>query len=336
MTTKWPAPLLALALCLLLPAASPAEAYTPLPGFALVATSTDSFSVGLQNPAAPAAEGRIPMETPGDALECAVSVSGAPREIKVLFFVDCEQARIVTGGETFDALTLPALPEEGTARETFRFTLASPPDPAQNHTLHMAVLLDTDRHAVDPGFTRTFDGVLTAYLLSFAPDNPPYAPSAPATEHTHAAPEDAARGEGLSLHTDLQRLSVFSMEPALACNPGETVQLLYQAGGGSRAAEAQAVMLTVGYEQALVNGQPYLRGANSEISCHEGDSARNPNRLVQTPQNRPVRGMLSFQAPDEPGRYEVMAWSVPDPFAPEGKAQGRQSLHGRFTLVVGE
>ena len=75
------------------------------------------------------------------------------------------------------------------------------------------------------------------------------------------------------------------------------------------------MFITAGYEQMKLNGQDYLY-------------------FTDLPSKKMAAGYCQMETPEEPGRYEIIGYVIPQPFLESGLSDQHSSESYRFTLVV--
>jgi hypothetical protein len=100
--------------------------------------------------------------------------------------------------------------------------------------------------------------------------------------------------------------------------PNQKFKLIYNVSSPSAKENSQVLLLTtIGYKQVLINNKPYL--------------------LLEIPKDSTGIGEMELTAPDKPGLYEIISYSVCSPF---NKFDGKNLLSfnieasQRFTLRV--
>ena len=234
---------------------------------------------------------------------------GLERELGIKVLVDLRQVPIRVDGEIFeDAYTVSAGPAY---EEPVYFELVEPLDRETNHTMQVLVIAsphtltrDVD-FAMSDWYSLSFD-----HRLVFDPELPLQAP-AYAPEKTAYVRD--AQVSGFQLHPDAEKVGRYRPARELTVRPGESFALFYQALGSPRCEGEMAVFMTLGLEQASLNGQDYL--------------------LLRSKDGKTQSGEVRVLAPQEPGTYELMSWMVENPFAEEALDNPLRSAY-RFTLNV--
>jgi hypothetical protein len=116
----------------------------------------------------------------------------------------------------------------------------------------------------------------------------------------------------------IQHTGIMPSPPvSLTVKPKEKFKLIYNVSYPEKKAGQVLLMATIGFKSSLINKKPYL--------------------LIKVPENRTAIGEINLAAPEKPGLYELISYSISSPF---DKIDGRRLIDysiqatPRFTLEV--
>lgn len=227
------------------------------------------------------------------------------------FLVDYEQVPFIIDGTTYDVYYMNTTEQY---EVSLNVILDVNLDPNINHKLttkiyrELQVLSSEEKQlymngeAICSDIWISYDSNITDYM-SLA--HPQY--EIPIRYYT----EKPNCGMHITQDTDGNRTVIFD---TIVASPGETLNFRYHTGGFEKDSEI-IVFLDIGERQQLINGKPYL-------TCY-------------CKKDELMEGNLTVNAPLQPGKYEVCAWAVPNPFD-HVETTFCNNLYGtfRFTLEV--
>lgn len=272
----------------------------------------DMLVLGLVNDTEPTENGVVYLESLTDNLNVQFSnLTDTDSEYILKVFLDYKEMDFLLDGKVVsdyifqakagEALVIPIVLKDDMGFET-------------SHILTVAVLTAPNKHAAEIDLMSNSYGMVLSYELAKR-DAERQVNALSKAEEPQGYLEMGF--QGLMLNQDLKFVDGAPAkfpEKELLTEPGETVSLAYRAGNYENTDDILFVVL-VDWEQQNVNDSPYTHIINKEGYVSYGE--------------------ISFQAPTEPGKYEVVAFIESAPYA----LRDFETFHThdtayRFTLVV--
>ncbi|MBQ2800026.1 MAG: hypothetical protein IJF03_01400 [Lachnospiraceae bacterium] len=224
------------------------------------------------------------------------SAGDSKRQLAVQIFIDYVQAPIIIDGTTYDTFYINA--DDKFSKE-YAFRFAEEIDTTKNHkilailTAYSNILMakqDVQAVATSTDTSLCFDGI-----LSFSPNNTLAEPLFNMNQPTELYEDNF--NDGFLLNTATKNIRSIP-DNTVTASPNETVTLKYHVGGGAakESRDNSLILVNIANKQTSINEQAYY--------------------YIDTEPDKISYGDFSIQAPSEPGMYEITAWSVPNPFAP--------------------
>lgn len=230
------------------------------------------------------------------------------KKIAVQIFLDYHQIPFTVDGKTYDTYYMEAWNDISFTKE---ITLAADIDRSVDHKITALLFNDLQAGAGELLYMIGNGTQVDALLICDEKKGQLVRPKT-AYETAYQEYEGISGGIFLTLEKGEEKIRI--PDDTIHVGPGETVKVYYHLAGAAQAKEA-LVFLTIGEKQVIVNGKDFL--------------------LFQEPaKNRVLYGELEMIAPMEPGKYDVSAWVVYNPYG-ETDGIGQSVEHSpRFTLCV--
>lgn len=251
--------------------------------------------------------GHITLTTYNDNLYFNVENVGK-RQLSVRIFVDYQQVPIKIGNQIYETFLIEA--SENYAK-VFSFQLVDLPDVQYNHSITAILTAGSDIYTSQVEFEMSESySIGLNHTLSLEQNKPMIEPI---YEYDKTQVVTNYKSAGLLLNTDVTENKRTIPDRELSVKMGEIFALQYQVGGYQNCDDV-AIIITVGLEQAEINGQKYL--------------------LCKTENGELVHGIANLKAPTKAGLYEVMGWVVKEPYASDNSEYLPLDSAYRFTLNV--
>ena len=228
--------------------------------------------------------------------------------MSVQIFLDYLQIPFIVDGKTYDTYYIEAWEDISVTKQ---ITLVADIDRSVDHKITVLVLNDLQAGAGDLLYLIRNGGGIDQLLICDDKKDDIIRPNA-AYETAYKEYEEISGGIFLTLEKGENKRLI--PEGVIHAKPGEKVKVYYHLAGSRQTNEA-LVFLNIGEKQAKVNGKDFLL-------------------FQETKKDKVYYGELEMIAPMEPGKYDVSAWVVYNPF---GEMESfMQSIDGspRFTLSV--
>ncbi len=244
-----------------------------------------------------------------EPLNFQVESAGTQRQFAIYFMCDYRQVPILIDGVTYDQFYIGV---DGNYSGEYSFSLAEEPEPGKVHKLTAVMTAYSDVLMADQENTpvSTLDSLILNFNLSIGDvqEMTSFEKKAADAELLY----DSA-GSGIILNTYTDELVSKIPEKEVHVRQGEELTIQYHAGAFEE--NDFLMFITAGYEQMRLNGQDYLY-------------------FSDLPPKQMAAGYCQMETPEEPGRYEVIGYVIPQPFLESGLSDQHSSESYRFTLVV--
>lgn len=190
-----------------------------------------------------------------------------------------------------------------------------------SHKLLITFCIAPDLHSSDLNQTIDWYGSATIQDIIFSPENINF----DSTKEFEVPKNLIKSSYNYTLNQDydysILKTKILPNPPVVfTVKPNQKFKLIYNVSSPSAKESSQVLLLTtIGYKQVLINNRPYL--------------------LLKLPKGSTGIGEMELTAPDKPGLYEIISYSVCSPF---NKFDGKDLLSfnieasQRFTLKVKE
>lgn len=268
--------------------------------------------LGVVNDSEPTENGVVYLDSLSDNLNIQfANLTETDSEYIIKVFFDYEETEF-----SIDGVDVSEYVFQAKAGESLTFPITINPDAEfdSSHILTVAVLTAPNKYAAEIDLMSNSYGMVLSYELAKRGQERSIEEKTIAEEPEGYIPLNF---QGLMLNSDFKFAEGTSVKfPAkeLTVKANEMVSMAYRAGNYEKS-EDILLLLLVDWKQADIDGSPFLHIANKEGSISYGT--------------------LEFQAPSEPGKYEVTAFVVDSPYSMKvGDTFHTHDTSYRFTLVV--
>lgn len=230
---------------------------------------------------------------------------GKPRYVRITGYLNYFQTSLESLDKRYDFSSIYL--EDG-ANLLIPFKIVETIKEGTNYKFLISLFLGVDQYECDNQYQSTDHTISYDFFLK----NNPNSDNVELKEYTVNSEMLNNDFSGIMINTDLTTSELIKLPPYNhKISVGEQFDLAYRIGNDS-SAETCLMLVTIGYQQALINGKEYL--------------------LTNSEEGYLSYGKITLEAPSEKGKYEICALIVPEPNSPTPFFPLENSC--RFTLTT--
>lgn len=231
---------------------------------------------------------------------------GKPRYVSISGYLNYFQTQLVCMEEGYDCSSIYL--EDG-ANLLIPFKIADPIEKGANYKFLISLFLGIDQYECDNQYQSTEHTISYDFFLKNDPDSD----NVELEQYTIDSEILDNDFSGIMLNTDFTGSELVKLPPYnLKVTAGKMFDLAYRIGNNDASNQTQLILVTIDYQQVLINGKNYLL-TNSREGCLS-------------------YGTITLKAPETKGKNEICALVVPDPNSPTPFFPLENSC--RFTLTT--